>query len=502
MMYRSLALCWLAFLIPGAGSWSRAADLPASTYRHGVLIELRGMVSPQMEKYLDRKLVQARKLGADLVMLEVDSPGGYLDSTLKMAATLRDLNWAHTVVFVPNEALSGAAILSLGCDEIVMAPNARFGDAGPIIQGTDALFRHAPEKIRSDLARRVRDLATAKGRPPALAEAMVDMDLAVYRMTNKKTGAVTYMSDHEIASLEDSEDWEKGKRVIESRPKKFLEVNGKRAVELHLASALVRDRTALQQRYHLPQPLVVLRHTGVDTAVLILNSSLVTGLLFVVGLVALYIEFSAPGIGIGGLIAGLCFTLFFWSRFLGGTAGWLEVILFLAGLAFLGIELFVIPGFGVAGLTGILLLISSIVMASQTHVLPQSPRALEQAGRSLMVLFGSFFGFGICVAILTRYYGSIPLFGRLILHASADRHDANAEPGKAPPITADGPVHVGDRGVAESPLRPAGKAVFDNEFVDVVTEGAFVEPGRPVRVVKVQGNRVVVRAVASDAGDA
>jgi len=82
----------------------------------------------------------------------------------------------------------------------------------------------------------------------------------------------------------------------------------------------------------------------VDAAVTILNLPLITGLLFVIGLVALYVEFSAPGIGMGGLIAGLCFAIFFWSRFLGGTAGWLEVILFLAGVAFLAVELFVLPG--------------------------------------------------------------------------------------------------------------------------------------------------------------
>lgn len=486
----------MAFLV--GPPWCHAADAPRGTYQRGVLIELHGMVSPQMEKYLERKLAQARKLNADLVILEVDSPGGYLDATLEMAAQLRDLTWAHTVAFVPNEALSGAAILALGCDEIVMAPNARLGDAGPIIQGADALFRHAPEKIRSDLARRVRDLATAKHRPPALAEAMVDMDLAVYRMTNKQTGAITYMSDSEIASLEDPENWEKGKRILESREKKFLEVNGRRAVQLHLASAVVRDRTELAQRYRLREPLVVLRHTGVDTAVIILNSPLVTSLLFVIGLVALYIEFSAPGIGLGGLVAGLCFTLFFWSRFLGGTAGWLEVILFLAGLAFLGIELFVIPGFGVAGLTGILLLIASIVMASQAHVVPQSPRALEQAGRSLLALLGALFGFGICVTLLTRYYGSVPLFGRLVLRATPDIDDVVSNDDPKLHVVAAGPVQVGDWGVSESPLRPAGKAQFHNENVDVVTEGAFVEPGRQVRVVKIQGNRVVVREVASD----
>ena len=109
----------------------------------------------------------------------------------------------------------------------------------------------------------------------------------------------------------------------------------------------------------------MLKPSGVDTAVTLLNLPLVTGLLFVIGLVALYIEFMHRAWGLGGLIAGLCFALFFWSRFLGGTAGWLEVILFVAGVAFLAMEVFVIPGFGIAGLTGLLLVFTSILMASQ-----------------------------------------------------------------------------------------------------------------------------------------
>ena len=324
---------------------------PAKTYEKGVIIEVTGVILPMLQKYIERKLEQAQQLGADLVILQIDSPGGELDATLKIADQLRDLRWAHTVAYIPDEALSGAAIISLGCDEIVMGPQARLGDAGPIFLGPDQLFHHAPEKLRSDLARRVRDLASAKGRPPALAEAMVDMNLIVYRVTNQQTGKVTFMSQHEIDSSENPNVWEKGPPVLESREGSFLEVNGDRAVELQLANATIANKGALEQRFRPAQgPLIELRDNALDTAVDILNIPLVTGLLFVIGAIALWVELSAPGIGLGGLISGLCFTLFFWSRFLGGTAGWLEVILVLAGTAFLAVELFILPGFGIAGI--------------------------------------------------------------------------------------------------------------------------------------------------------
>jgi membrane-bound serine protease (ClpP class) len=238
------------------------------------------------------------------------------------------------------------------------------GDVGVMTIGRDSLFRYAEEKIRTHVSSQLRDLAEARGRPPALAEAMVNMDLVVYQVTNRQTGEQTFMSDEEIQASDDPDVWEKGRPVLESREKHFLEVNGLRAVELRLADGNAQDLSELIGVLGLVEPPRVLRPTAVDTAVFILNLPLVTGLLFVIGLVALYVEFSAPGISIGGLMAVLCFSLFFWSRFLGGTAEVLEVVLFLAGVLFLSVEVFVLPGFGVAGITGLLLIGAGLVMAS------------------------------------------------------------------------------------------------------------------------------------------
>ncbi len=469
----------------------------AQAYQKGVMIEVTGVILPLLQKYVDRKLEQAQQLGADLVILEIDSPGGELDATWKIADRLRDLEWAHTVAYIPNEALSGAAIISLGCDEIVMGPQARLGDAGPIFLGPDQLFHHAPEKIRSDLARRVRDLASSTGRPPALAEAMVDMNLTVYRVTNTQTGEITFMSQHEIDASEHPNVWQQGPPVLESREGSFLEVNGVRAVELQLASATATSLQELEQRFPVAeQPIIQLRHNAVDTAVGILNLPLVTALLFVIGAIALWVELSAPGIGLGGLISGLCFTLFFWSRFLGGTAGWLEVILVLAGAVFLAVELFVTPGFGIAGVTGLVLMAAGILLASQDQWIPQSPRAMAQLGNSLLVLLGSAMVSLIGVVIVSRFYGSVPILNRLVLHTpAAAAATGSGEKGLPLPPVKRFQANVGDWGVSDSPLRPAGKAIFGEDYLDVVTDGSFVERGRQIRIIQISGNRIVVREV-------
>ncbi len=471
------------------------AEDPPVTYSLGVLIRFEGPITPMLQTYFYRKLDLAKAKGADLLVVEIESPGGFLDESEAIARRLLAVDWAHTVAYVPKQALSGAAIAALGCDEIVMDPGATFGDAGPIFLGEDALFRHAPEKIRSHLARIVRDLAEQTGRPPALAEAMVDMGLIVYQVENTETGDVAFMSDAEIESADDPDVWKKGKPVLESRKDKFLEVNGLRAVELGMAEGNASSREELRRRYRLADEWVVLKPGSLDTAVYILNWPLVTGLLFVVGMIALYIEFSAPGIGLGGLTALLCFGIFFWSRFLGGTAEWLEVLLFAVGVVFLLVELFVLPGFGFAGVTGLLLLLASLVLAGQTFFLPTTGRELNTLTHTLAVVLGSGVAFVCAAFALSSYLGELPLLSRLTLRPP--------DPSASLAMETGGGAHhlgvcLGDVGVSDSPLRPAGKARFGDQYVDVVTDGLLIPKGASVQVVTLRGNRVVVREVDGD----
>ncbi len=481
---------------PAGGDESSAAP----RYERAVLIQFQGPITPLLEQFALRKLDLARRQGADLVVFEIDSPGGFLDSSFHVATALQDLDWATTVAFISHEAISGAAIVALGCDQIVMAKDARIGDAGAIFQGKDALFRYAPEKIQTDLARRIRDLAAAKDRSPALAEAMVDMDLVVYHVRNRATGETTLMTEPEIEASDRPADWEKQKPVIESRKARFLELNGERAVELGLADRLAATRTEVQEQLQVAGEPLVLKPTFVDTTVTILNFSFVTGLLLVIAVAALLFEASAPGIGIGGLVSGLCFALFFWSRFLGGTSGWLEVILFLAGVIFIAIELFVIPGFGVAGVSGLLLIVASILMASQHFVVPNTGRELNTTLNSLTMIVGSGVGVILIAMAISYYRGSVPILSWLALKPmDVEPQKVADEDGKGKPLAARQPgrfpVQVGDWGVAESPLRPAGRVRFQDEYVDVVSDGAFVPQGRQVTVIKISGNRVQVREV-------
>jgi len=478
-----LTTCLLACVLPCA------ADQPP-TYSKPVVIRFEGPIglAPWNDAYFRRKLDQVERDGADLVIVEIDSPGGLVHVALDLATRLRDVEGARTVAFIPRDALSAATFMALGCDDIVIAAEATFGDAGVIFMDENYEWRYAPEKERSLLVSKLRTLAEATNRPPALAAAMVDKDLVVYQVKNRETGEVTYMSEADIGS---DDRWEKGDPVPESAEGLFLTVSGRRAVELDMAQANATTYEELKERYGLAGELRVLEYGGVDTAVFILNNWFVTGLLFVIGLIALYIEFSAPGISIGGLIACLCFSLFFWSRFLGGTAGWLEVVLFACGVLFLVVELFVLPGFGVSGLTGLLLIVVSLILASQDFVIPQTGVQWETLGRTLIVVAGSGAVVVVGTVVLSSYFGTIPLVNQLALKPPPPDVVKEGAAG----ATEGAGLNLGDTGTAESLLRPAGKARFGDRFVDVITDGEFVEKGSAVKIVELGGNRVVVQAV-------
>ncbi len=244
-----------------------------------------------------------------------------------------------------------------------------------------------------------------------------------------------------------------------------------------------------------------MHRTGTDTVIMILNSSFVTFLLIVIGLVALVIELGAPGIGIGGLTSISCFGLFFWSRFLGGTAGWLEVTLFVLGIVFIGMEVFVVPGFGVFGVSGIALMLGSLVMASRRFLVPGSSEELASLGWDVFTVLGAFAGFMIAVLVLANYIGEIPGLGRLTLKpqlvaagvALSDTGGSIENANAAALVPGWQRVQLGDVGIASGALRPGGKMSIDDYSVDVVTEGDFVDSGQSVTVIAKQGTKIVVR---------
>ena len=496
----------LLFLLPAASAVAqqnqgtvpdRTRPRPTS-FKKPVLIEFHGEINGLLTGFFNRAMDKAEAAGADLILLEVNSPGGLKTQSLQMARRLRDCK-AYTIVIVNNEAISGGSLVSLGCDEIQINPDAKFGDSGEITFDTEQwAWRLIEPKIESYLSRDARDLAESKGRNPDLAEAMVDSDHLVY---SKKTddGKLEFTAVESDEVLKPDAPWE---LVIETKKGRFLTVSGQRAVELGLAqgNAFSRQQIAEELGIDLANTNVY-RPTMIDHSVHFLNNTWVAGLIILVGLIALWVELSAPGLGIGGLVSGLCALLFFWSHFLGGTAGWLEVTLFVAGVGFVAAELFVIPGFGVAGITGLILMFASVVLASQEFIVPSTATDWNQFFTSILVTTVVGVCFLIAAFFITRNLGNLPLFKGIILDSDLGR-EVNLETelgeGKASSSPTHAGVSVGDWGIADSPLRPAGRVKINGRVVDVVSDGSFVDRDASIRVIKIHGNVITVTEAEPD----
>jgi membrane-bound serine protease (ClpP class) len=469
------------------------------------LIRVTEVVDPILESFLIRQTERSIDEGANLIIFEIESPGGLLQSAESLARYIADLEQRkiRTIAYIPDYAYSGAALVSLGCDEIYLRENARIGDAGAIAElGKEGKFEHVPEKILGPYKEILRNLAKLKNRPPAIAEAMAFKDLVVYQVTHRDNGRTWFMSEQEIH--DSNGEWIKGPAVPESGNSQLLTVSGERAVELKIAKAVVKDLDDLKGWLSIPLEVKLnpVGRTWIDTLIFVLASPVVSGFLLFLGILCLYIELHSFT-GFFAIISIICFAIYFWSKFLGGTAGWLEVILFSLGLLFLGIEMFVIPGFGIFGLSGLLLIVGSLIMASQTLSGLDAEFDIKQMAKGLKEIFAALISVIIVASIINRYLPRIPVINSaMLLPPGGIPHDDEA-PRLRPDLVLQNELQkdndfmrfMGMRGVALTLLRPSGKAKILDKTIDVVSEGNFIKEGSAIEVIKIAGNIITVRQV-------
>ena len=461
------------------------------------LIKVEGIIDHLQESFLMRQIDRAVADGAQAIVFEIDSPGGLMMSSVNLAQTIARLedHKVRTIAYVPRAAISGAAIISLGCDEIYLHPDAKIGDAGPIEMRPGQPFERAPEKILSPLRASLKELAEKKTRPVAICEAMADRSLKVFQVTHRDNGRVWYMSEAEVHAS--AGEWILGPQLRETNGELLFTVNGTRANELKLAEAPVGDLDELKLRIGLPigSPIKIIQKTWVDDLVFRLNRPGMVVLMIVLGVALIYLELHFMT-GILGILSVLCFALFFWARFLGGTAGWLEVTLFVIGLSCLAIEFFAIPGFGVFGVSGILLMVASLVLAGHTWSFDFTTNLEELTWLTGQVML-SVGVVAVMGASAARYLPQIPLFESMILGPPGG---PETEPRLRPEVLdtttgAGESLSIGQQGRALTMLRPSGKASLNDRVFDVVSEGPFITPDTPIEVIVISGNKIVVRQV-------
>jgi len=488
------ALRMASYLAPNRGALAEALDLPGEALEDDaalggawrpLLVAVKGPIKGNIIDYAQRQIDQALSHDANFICVWIDSPGGSPADSLRLATYLAHLDPSRvrTVAYIPAQARGDAVLIALGCDEIVVHPQAVLG--GP---GAYAFRGHDVDNV----SRVIRaELADAKKRSWSIPVALIDPDLSVFRCTFK--GRTEYLCDEELRAKPAADQWQRQELITTEGA--ALQLTGQQAHEFELAKHTIDSFWRFKELYGLEGDPALAEPGWADFLIDWLGSPGMAVLLLIVGFSALYVELHAPGIGAGAFVAALCFVLFFWSHYLGGQAGWLEVLLFLAGLAFLMLEIFVIPGFGIFGFGGAAMILASIILASQTFVIPRNTYQLAQLQRSLWTVAGSVLGVIVVSMILRRWLPQAPLFNQIFLAPPTDDELQTISHRES---LVDLDNLVGLRGVTTTPLLPGGKARLGNRLLDVISEGQELPRGAEIVVVEVHGNRIIVVPAPAD----
>ena len=468
------------------------------------VIPCSGMIDDGLYQSLKRRTQTALDGGATYIMYEISTYGGRVDSADDIAKYfIHDVaKTADTVAYVTTEAISAGAMISVSCKDIIMRTSTTIGDCAPIEMG-GKLEGVEREKAESFIRAAFERAAEANKYPKPLLRAMVSQRIEVWRVKDIKTGKYSFFESEQLPK--DANLYDLANKQLADSKDDLLTLTASKAFEYGIARAVVTDRAAalifLEKRDNVAftQMPMVLETNWSEEMVRVLNHPVATSLLFMIGLLGIYIELGSPGLGLPGLVAVICFAILFGSKYLVGLANWVEVVIFFVGVLLLLIEILVIPGFGVTGILGILCMIVGLL----GMFLPNRPGELPWPKTSFdwtllqngaLTLGAGFVGFLILAMLLAKHLPKIRFLSGLVMIPGTAGGIESPISMTAPPETSP-KLDIGQTGEVIMPLRPSGKAQFDSVFVDVVAQGEFLKKGTKVRIVEISGNRVVVQAV-------
>jgi membrane-bound serine protease (ClpP class) len=349
--------------------------------------------------------------------------------------------------------------------------------------------------------------AEANGYPAAMLKAMVTMQEKVYRVKNLQTSEYEFFEDRDLPQDPNKYDLDNKELVVDDD--ELLTLTASQAFEYGIARAQVKDQAEaldfLAERDGVTfagEPMVLYTIWS-EEMVRWLNSPAVMAVLVMIAMLGVYIEFNTPGLGLPGLAAVTCFVIIIGSKYLVGMANWVEVALFAVGILLLLVEVFVLPGFGVAGFSGIACILAGLfgmLVKNQPDEFPwpQGAIAWSDFTSGIVALCVGVVGFAILAWLITKYLPKTEnefLSGLFLVPAAGGQGSAARLSMTKPPGSKTRSVKIGDAGQVVLTLRPTGKARFGDAMVDVVAEAEFLDKGAKVEIIEIHGNRVVVKAV-------
>ncbi len=398
-----------------------------------IVIHIKGEIDGGQVALVKRAMADAESKQARAVIVEMDTFGGLVDSAVQIRDMMSQTP-IETICYIKNRAWSAGALIAIAHDHIAISPGGSIGAAEPI---------PTTEKTIAALKAEFSATANQKGRNVKIAEAMVD----------KTLGFPGYAQPGQILALADYQ-----------------------AIQVGYADISAADRSAVLAYYDLASYEILEYHLGTQEKIAgWLADSTVRSLLLSVIFLAIFTEIKTAGMGIAASIGLFAALLFFGSQWMTGVAGWLEIILFVSGILLILIEMFV-PGFGFWGISGI-----SCIGLSLFLTLGGNMTAITILSLSLVMAI-------IAFLLILKFLPASQLWGKIILK--------DKETGQAGfTSSSDYSPYLGCEGVVISFLRPAGVIEIDGVHIDVVSEGQYIEPGAKVKVVSINGSRIVVRRI-------
>ncbi len=467
------------------------------------IIPCKGMIDHGLFKSIQRRTQIALDSGVTYLIYEIGTYGGLLKSGDDIAKyfILEIGKKAHTVAYVTTEAISAGAMISVSCQDIIMLENTTIGDCAPIQLG-GKLEGVEREKTESFTRAAFDRAAEANRYPKPLLKAMVTMQTEVYSVRNLETGKVEYFETVDLPKDPNKYDLENKKLIVPDT--EILTLTASQALEYGIARVVVQDQAGvfdfLAERdgvVFAGEPMV-LETIWSEDMVRWINSPAVMGILVMLAMLGVYLELNTPGVGLPGLVALICITIIVGSKFAVDLANWVEVAILIIGIILLTIEIFVIPGFGIAGILGILCIMAGVFGMLIRNPPDEIPWPQTQIDWQIFIngilgLAIGVAGFGIFAWLFAKYLPKMEFLSGLILAPAKAGHGQISM--TAPPETKTLTVDVGDTGEVVSQLRPAGRARFGQAIVDVVAEADFLDKGTKVRIIEIHGNRVIVRGM-------
>lgn len=410
--------------------------------------EIFDEIAPSSSRRTAQALNEAMAMEADLIILHLNTYGGLVTDADSIRT--RILNSPIPVyVFIENNAASAGALISIACHRIFMKEGATIG-AATVVEGTGEA---APDKYQSYMRSKMRATATARGRSPEVAEAMVDGDKVVPGL-NDTGDVVTLTTDEAIL-------WG------------FCDGKYASIAEM-LKEQGITDYTLVKQEI-----------SWVDKAIGFLISPAVSSALILLILGGIYYELRSPGIGFPLLVSVLAAMLYFAPLYLEGLAANWEILLFIAGLVLLGIEVFVIPGFGVAGISGLVLMFGALVLSAINNIVFDfSVTSSEQIESALTRVVFGLLGFIVFALLSAKLFADSPLFKKIGLEATLGKTEERT-PGSL----------VGKEGICTNDLKPAGYVEIEGKEWEAKSMDGYINKGTPVRVVGKESWQLIVEPV-------